>query len=45
MYDRAGYGQPENGSNPKTSARLRSEPDSVINKFTYGRKVILIGYH
>jgi pimeloyl-ACP methyl ester carboxylesterase len=44
MYDRAGYGQSENGPGPRNIDRLRSELDSVINKFSNGRKVILIGH-
>ena len=44
MYDRAGYGQSENGPNPRNIERLRSELESVINKFSNGRKVILIGH-
>ena len=44
MYDRAGYGQSENGPAPRNIERLRSELDSVISKFSNGRKVILIGH-
>jgi len=44
MYDRAGYGQSENGPNPRNVDRLRRELESVIDKFSYGRKVILIGH-
>lgn len=44
MYDRAGYGQSENGPGPRNIERLRSELESVINKFSNGRKVILIGH-
>jgi len=44
MYDRAGYGKSENGPNPRNIDRLRSELESVINKFSNGRKVILIGH-
>ena len=44
MYDRAGYGESENGPTPRDIARLRGELESVINKFSNGRKVILIGH-
>jgi pimeloyl-ACP methyl ester carboxylesterase len=44
VYDRAGYGRSEKGPGPRDIARLRSELDSVINKFSNGRKVILIGH-
>lgn len=44
VYDRAGYGQSENGPGPRNIARLSSELDSVINRFSKGRKVILIGH-
>ena len=44
MYDRAGYGQSENGPAPRNIDRLRSELESVINTFSNGRKVILIGH-
>ncbi|SEI39109.1 Pimeloyl-ACP methyl ester carboxylesterase [Dyadobacter koreensis] len=44
MYDRAGYGQSENGPTPRNIDRLRSELESVIDKFSNGRKVILIGH-
>ena len=44
MYDRAGYGKSETGPNPRTIERLRSELESVIDKFSNGRKVILIGH-
>lgn len=44
MYDRAGYGKSENGPTPRNINRLRSELESVINKFSNGRKVILIGH-
>jgi len=44
MYDRAGYGKSENGPTPRNIDRLRSELEIVINKFSNGRKVILIGH-
>ncbi len=44
MYDRAGYGKSENGPTPRNIDRLRSELESVIDKFSNGRKIILIGH-
>ncbi|RCR70040.1 alpha/beta fold hydrolase [Larkinella punicea] len=44
LYDRAGYGKSENGPSPRNIDRLRSELESVINTFSNGRKVILIGH-
>ena len=44
MYDRAGYGQSENGPVPRNIDRLRSELESLIDKFSNGRKVILVGH-
>ena len=44
MYDRAGYGKSENGPGPRDIDRLRSELESVIDRFSNGRKVILIGH-
>ncbi|MCF0065534.1 alpha/beta hydrolase [Dyadobacter chenwenxiniae] len=44
MYDRAGYGKSENGPTPRNIERLRTELESVINTFSNGRKVILIGH-
>ena len=44
LYDRAGYGKSENGPGPRDINRLRSELESVIDKFSNGRKVILIGH-
>ncbi len=44
MYDRAGYGQSENGPGLRNIDRLRSELESVIDRFSNGRKVILIGH-
>ncbi|MCE7043833.1 alpha/beta fold hydrolase [Dyadobacter sp. CY312] len=44
MYDRAGYGKSENGPTPRNIERLRSELERVIDKFSNGRKVILIGH-
>ena len=44
LYDRAGYGKSGNGPGPRDIDRLRSELESVIDKFSNGRKVILIGH-
>ena len=44
MYDRAGYGKSENGPTPRNIDRLRSELESLINSFSDGRKVVLIGH-
>jgi pimeloyl-ACP methyl ester carboxylesterase len=44
LYDRAGIGKSETGPKPRNINRLSSELDSVINKFSNGRKVILVGH-
>ena len=44
MYDRAGYGKSEKGTTPRNIPKLSAELDSVINKFSKGRKVILVGH-
>ena len=44
LYDRASYGQSENGPDPRNIDRLRSELERVIDTFSNGRKVILIGH-
>lgn len=43
-YDRAGYGKSEVGPNSRNINKLRSELESVIDQFSNGRKVILIGH-
>ncbi|SHM60338.1 alpha/beta fold hydrolase [Flavobacterium chilense] len=43
-YDRAGYGNSEKDSKPRNINQLRSELETVINNFSNGRKVILIGH-
>lgn len=43
-YDRAGYGNSEIGSTPRNIDRLRSELENVVDQFSNGRKVILIGH-
>lgn len=44
LYDRAGYGKSEKGKEPRNIAKLSDELDSVINKFSNGRKIVLIGH-
>jgi hypothetical protein len=44
LYDRAGIGKSGAGPKPRNISRLSSELDSVINKFSNGRKVILVGH-
>ncbi|WP_291145478.1 alpha/beta fold hydrolase [Flavobacterium sp. UBA7680] len=43
-YDRAGYEKSEKDSKPRNINQLRSELETVINNFSNGRKVILIGH-
>ena len=43
-YDRAGYGNSEKDSKPRNINQLRNELETVINNFSNGRKVILIGH-
>lgn len=43
-YDRAGYENSEVGPSPRNIDRLRSELENVVNQFSNGRKVILIGH-
>jgi hypothetical protein len=44
LYDRAGIGKSEIGPGPRNIERLSAELGSVINKFSNGRKVILVGH-
>lgn len=44
LYDRAGIGKSEIGPSPRNIERLSAELGSVINKFSNGRKVILVGH-
>lgn len=44
MYDRANYGESDSGPNPRNIDQLRIELEYVINHFSNGRKVILIGH-
>jgi pimeloyl-ACP methyl ester carboxylesterase len=44
IYDRAGYGKSTIDNNPRNIDRLRIELETVVDKFSNGRKVILIGH-
>jgi pimeloyl-ACP methyl ester carboxylesterase len=44
LYDRAGYGNSESGPEPRDINRLRSELESVVARFSEGRKIILVGH-
>jgi alpha/beta hydrolase fold len=44
LYDRAGYGKSEVGPAPRNINRLSMELESVVNQFSNGRKVILVGH-
>ena len=44
LYDRAGYGSSEKGLAPRNIANLSAELDSVINKLSNNRKIILVGH-
>ncbi|MCZ8196510.1 MAG: alpha/beta hydrolase [Flavobacterium sp.] len=44
LYDRAGYGKSDINNEARTISKLRTELESVINKFSNGRKVILVGH-
>lgn len=44
LYDRAGYGNSGSGINPRNINQLRLELESIVNHFSNGRKVILIGH-
>lgn len=44
LYDRGGYGKSTIDNNPRNIARLRVELETVINKFSSNRKVILVGH-
>lgn len=43
-YDRASYGSSETGPNPRNIERLRTELEYVVDQFSNGRKVILVGH-
>lgn len=44
LYDRGGYGKSTIDNNPRNIERLRSELELVVDKFSNGRKVILVGH-
>lgn len=44
LYDRAGYGKSTKVSEVRNIEKLSSELDSVINRFSNKRKVILVGH-
>ena len=44
LYDRAGYGKSESNISQRNISKLRSELELVINQFSTGRKVILVGH-
>jgi hypothetical protein len=44
LYDRAGYGKSESDTEPRNINKLRSELETVIDKFANGRKVVLVGH-
>lgn len=44
LYDRAAIGKSEIGPSPRNIERLSAELGSVINKFSNGRKIILVGH-
>lgn len=44
LYDRAGIGKSAKGPDPRNIERLSAELGGVIDKFSNGRKVILVGH-
>ena len=44
LYDRAGYGKSAKGPAPRDINKLRTELETLINKFANGRKVILVAH-
>lgn len=44
LYDRAGYGKSGMGSSPRNINQLRNELENVIDQFSNGRKVVLVGH-
>ncbi len=44
VYDRAGYGKSTIDDHARNIDRLRTELESVVNKYANGRKVILVGH-
>ena len=44
IYDRGGYGESTINNDPRNIDRLRTELESVIDKYANGRKLILVGH-
>jgi pimeloyl-ACP methyl ester carboxylesterase len=44
LYDRAGYGKSGFNAEPRNINKLRSELETVVDKFANGRKVVLVGH-
>jgi pimeloyl-ACP methyl ester carboxylesterase len=44
LYDRAGYGKSGFNTEPRNINKLRSELETVVDKFANGRKVLLVGH-
>lgn len=44
LYDRAGYGKSEDGPVPRNINKLQSELSRIIDRFSNGRKLILVGH-
>ncbi|MEZ4978657.1 MAG: alpha/beta fold hydrolase [Chitinophagales bacterium] len=44
LYDRAGYGNSTIDNNPRNIDRLRIELEALVDQFSKGRKVILVGH-
>jgi hypothetical protein len=44
LYDRAGYGKSEYGTEPRNINKLSSELATVVEKFANGRKIVLVGH-
>ena len=44
LYDRGGYGKSTVDNNPRNIERLRTELELIVDKFSNGRKVILVGH-
>lgn len=44
LYARAGYGKSESNTEPRNINKLTSELEKVIDNFSNGRKVILVGH-
>ncbi|MEP6930297.1 MAG: alpha/beta hydrolase [Flavobacterium sp.] len=44
LYDRAGYGKSGFNTEPRNINKLRSELETVVDKFADGRKIVLVGH-